>query len=157
LNSLFQKTKNDLCHAIQAASAVNTGAVTTQDMNSALSTDSKLTGLLIVVTVITQAEHKADGSTHWQVFIDVSGASLPSADQLEAICKRAAEISGSRLNIPSLEIKCDLKPKATKRQITQSYIADLTVNQQPHNNMEGSAGVIAASGLLIAAATAIAL
>jgi len=119
-----------------------------------------LNGWVIVVTLITSAEHNADGSTRLQAFVDVSGPGVPNNDQLHLICTGIANSLATHLGISSTSINCVINPKPVKKReleqtTTGSYIADLAVNQP--SNLQGSSGAIAASGLIIATAAAVAL
>jgi len=147
----------DRCHAVTATDAVNSGQVTETAVNNDVATesssDNRLNGWIVVVTVITQANNNDDGSSHFQTFVDITGDSTPTETQLTAVCEALQKSVSTHINIPVTEIKCKLNPKTAKRALaamTSSYVADMTVNA-PASQDSASSAVLSLGVALIAA------
>jgi hypothetical protein len=123
--------------------------VTETDINSDLAASNPAQGLIVIVTVITEAAHNADGSAHFQTFVDVTGDAEPTPTQRHDICRGIANSLSRHLQMDASGIKCELNPRATNgvKRVTSSYVADLTVGQQ-----SSGAFLVAASIALTATA-----
>jgi len=135
----------DICQVSDVVQKLNSGDVTPGDVNNDLASTPPVNGFIVIVTVITEAGHNADGSAHFQTFVDISGDTAPNADQKHGICNGIANSLATHLNIERSKIKCELTQ--TAKRATSSYVADLTVGQQT----AGAASVVASVALIATA------
>jgi len=135
-----------------AVSLINSGGVTENQVNNDLNNAQPLVGFTVIVTVITQAQDNADGTAHFQTFVDVIGPTVPSADQQHSICTSIRNVLSTHLHLPASGIECALSPRPTsKRQaVTSSYVADMTVS----NMRSGASHVMVSAAALAAVAVA---
>jgi len=144
------------CNAVHVADTVNTGTVKEGDVTNDIKSDNALAGLVVVVTVITQATPNQDGTAHFQTFIDVTGGAEPTADQQKAICDAIKTSLATHLGVDAGTVKCELTKKGNKRQtgVTTQYVADLTVGTPASNVQSGAASVVPVLALAAAALAA---
>jgi hypothetical protein len=146
----YASNEHDVCVGSTAADGVNNGSVTEADVSKDLEDDAPLTGCNLIVTVITQASRKEDGSSHFQTFVDADCLVKPTGDQLHSICESIAKSLSTRLGVEKVKINCELTETVSNKRLVSSYVADLTVNQQ-----SSSASVALASVALLAASLAL--
>jgi len=135
-----------------AIAKINSGAVTETQVNNDLNAAQPLVGFTVIVTVITQAQNNADGTGHFQTFVDVIGPTAPTTEQQHSICTSIRNVLSTHINLPASGIECALTPRATvKRQaVTSSYVADMTVS----NMSNGASHVMVSAAALAAVAVA---
>jgi len=136
-----------VCAADTAQTGVNSGTVTPQEVTNDIAQDESLAGLIVVVTVITQAANDADGAAHFQTFVDVIGDAAPTPGQMELICHAIKVSLATHLTVDVGLVQCHLD--GVNKRMTSSYVASLTVGGR--SNMQGgAAGVVVASIGLVA-------
>jgi len=110
--------------------------------------------LIVIVTVITDAEVGDDGTAHFQTFVDVTGDAAPTENQKKAICEGIKKSLSTRLNVDSRLVQCALSERTTTKRATSSYVADLTVGSSSNVQGNSASALVASFGLVAAAVIA---
>jgi hypothetical protein len=101
----------------------------------------------VIVTVITEAHNRGDGTARFQTFVDVIGPNEPPLADRRSICNSIADVLANRLQLAKEGIACDLLPRTTVKRVTSSYVAELTVSNysSPASHVVLSAAVAVAA------------
>jgi len=147
----------DICTAASTVGAINNGAVSEDDVNKDLSTNTATngaSGYTVVVLVITDAGADSQGNAHFKTFIDVTGDAQPGAADQEKICAAVSSSLATHLGVSADAIQCSLTIQNKKRATTYSYLADMTVygssNIGTGNGVEAVVPVVAVALMAIA-------
>jgi len=110
---------------------------------------------IVVILVVKETTPRTDGQDEVKVFVDISGAGVPTQAELDEICEILKPAAHKfDVKIPLDQLTCTLQPmSARRRQVTSSYVSHLSYpssagQQNTVNN--SSASSVAASLALIA-------